>query len=648
MTDRPSTTGATLAGDAGAPGYYPDPSVPGFLRYWAGHAWVPGTSRPAPGPGEPLDPPRFVARYLSPPPYSLPPGLTFAAPADPAAPLVETGPIYFDETGAQAVFTMPAHPEPGAGGPGAGAAPGAVPGAVPGPGAAAEPGPGELEVRPRHQVESLRPVGPAGPLGPAGPVAAGSAEVTPWAVAGNGLQPVAVESWATAAALRLGSEDGSGGHPGLPAGAVVAPRKGRGARVAGAGGPEAREAESVARPLELPVQAEPEPVAGGTSGPRAARPLGGTPWHGGGAGDEAGDGSVGMAASPGALFEPVPVPVPAQSQQFAGRPASEPVSEPEPVSESAAEALPQPRSADSGSGWRADPQAQRGLMETGGAPRWVSWGVDPESGQTDEADEAEVEAAAPVETGPAGGDADGGGPEAERPGREPRAAHVTSERVRPPRRAEQTRPEQTRPEQPRPEQARAERPRTGSSARRSAPATTPAAGKRRPAAPAQVSAGVGARTFAWLVDAAVTVVVGAAVAVPLAATVRAHVQAKIDQAALAASMTGRQRQVWLLDGTVLGRVGVLLGVLLVFGLLYQVLPIARTGQTFGKRMARVRVVAAGGTGAPGFGRSLVRWLVRGLGTAVLLGPVAALLDRPARRGWHDRAARTRVVRAERG
>ncbi|WP_318552238.1 RDD family protein [Kitasatospora fiedleri] len=149
-------------------------------------------------------------------------------------------------------------------------------------------------------------------------------------------------------------------------------------------------------------------------------------------------------------------------------------------------------------------------------------------------------------------------------------------------------------------------------------------------------------------DGAVTAVVGAAVAVPLAGTVRAHVQQKIDQAELAARMTGRQHQVWLLDGTVLGRVGVLLGVLLVFGLLYQVLPIARTGQTFGKRLARVRVVAAGGAGAPGFGRSLVRWLVRGLGTAVLLGPAAALLDRTARRGWHDRAARTRVVRVERG
>ncbi|MFR9755572.1 RDD family protein [Streptomyces sp. TR06-5] len=35
------------------PGYYPDPSIPGYIRYWNGSAWTPGTSRPAPGPGEP-------------------------------------------------------------------------------------------------------------------------------------------------------------------------------------------------------------------------------------------------------------------------------------------------------------------------------------------------------------------------------------------------------------------------------------------------------------------------------------------------------------------------------------------------------------------------------------------------------------------
>ncbi|MBX9398068.1 RDD family protein [Streptomyces sp. TRM72054] len=58
-------------------GYYPDPSIPGYVRYWNGAAWVPGTSRPAPADGEPLAPP---------------PGVR------PAQPTVEeTGPHFFDE-----------------------------------------------------------------------------------------------------------------------------------------------------------------------------------------------------------------------------------------------------------------------------------------------------------------------------------------------------------------------------------------------------------------------------------------------------------------------------------------------------------------------------------------------------------------------
>ncbi|WP_406058671.1 RDD family protein [Streptomyces sp. NBC_01077] len=39
-------------------GYYPDPSIPGYIRFWNGGAWVPGTSRPAPTDGEvPQGPP---------------------------------------------------------------------------------------------------------------------------------------------------------------------------------------------------------------------------------------------------------------------------------------------------------------------------------------------------------------------------------------------------------------------------------------------------------------------------------------------------------------------------------------------------------------------------------------------------------------
>ncbi|WAZ22055.1 RDD family protein [Streptomyces cinnabarinus] len=60
-------------------GYYPDPSIPGYVRYWNGASWVPGTSRPAPTDGEPLAPP---------------PGPNQASPA---GPVEETGPHFFDE-----------------------------------------------------------------------------------------------------------------------------------------------------------------------------------------------------------------------------------------------------------------------------------------------------------------------------------------------------------------------------------------------------------------------------------------------------------------------------------------------------------------------------------------------------------------------
>ncbi|MGW1293439.1 RDD family protein [Streptomyces sp. NPDC002533] len=60
-------------------GYYPDPSIPGYVRYWNGASWVPGTSRPAP--------------------RQTGPAATGPAPAAGAqtAPVEETGPIFFDE-----------------------------------------------------------------------------------------------------------------------------------------------------------------------------------------------------------------------------------------------------------------------------------------------------------------------------------------------------------------------------------------------------------------------------------------------------------------------------------------------------------------------------------------------------------------------
>ncbi|MFE1954366.1 RDD family protein [Streptomyces sp. NPDC059524] len=67
-------------------GYYPDPSIPGYVRYWNGAAWVPGTSRPAPSDGEPLPAPAGAASAQAPAPAAAEP-----------APAEETGPVFLDE-----------------------------------------------------------------------------------------------------------------------------------------------------------------------------------------------------------------------------------------------------------------------------------------------------------------------------------------------------------------------------------------------------------------------------------------------------------------------------------------------------------------------------------------------------------------------
>lgn len=61
-------------------GYYPDPSIPGYVRYWNGASWVPGTSRPAPEQGEA-------------PPAAAPAPSPTPAPA----PVDETGPVFLEE-----------------------------------------------------------------------------------------------------------------------------------------------------------------------------------------------------------------------------------------------------------------------------------------------------------------------------------------------------------------------------------------------------------------------------------------------------------------------------------------------------------------------------------------------------------------------
>ncbi|MGK5694418.1 RDD family protein [Streptomyces sp. URMC 128] len=70
-------------------GYYPDPSIPGYVRYWNGASWVPGTSRPAPKDGETLAPPPGAGSGAG----AEQPGTAGSA----SGSVEETGPHFFDE-----------------------------------------------------------------------------------------------------------------------------------------------------------------------------------------------------------------------------------------------------------------------------------------------------------------------------------------------------------------------------------------------------------------------------------------------------------------------------------------------------------------------------------------------------------------------
>ncbi|WP_159048508.1 DUF2510 domain-containing protein, partial [Streptomyces sp. NRRL F-6492] len=78
-------------GEVPQAGYYPDPSIPGYIRYWNGGAWVPGTSRPAPSdddapphpPAAPAGP--ILASGPAPAPVAAPAPAPAAGPERPAA-----------------------------------------------------------------------------------------------------------------------------------------------------------------------------------------------------------------------------------------------------------------------------------------------------------------------------------------------------------------------------------------------------------------------------------------------------------------------------------------------------------------------------------------------------------------------------------
>ncbi|MFJ4845420.1 RDD family protein [Streptomyces sp. NPDC088733] len=153
---------------------------------------------------------------------------------------------------------------------------------------------------------------------------------------------------------------------------------------------------------------------------------------------------------------------------------------------------------------------------------------------------------------------------------------------------------------------------------------------------------LGKRLLARVVDSLLTGAVVAAAAVPLGTAAYEHVQDKMD----AARLSGGTVTVWFLDGTTGTQLGIVLGVALVAGVLFEVLPTAKWGRTLGKKLCGLRVLDIEDRHAPGFGRSLLRWLTRTVPAALLIGFLGLLwcaFDRPWRQCWHDKAARTFVA-----
>ncbi|MER8102730.1 RDD family protein [Kitasatospora sp. NPDC094016] len=533
MTDRPFA-GAGDSAVGPEPGYYPDPSIPGFVRYWGGSAWVPGTSRLAPAEGEVLDPPRFAsrrpaagaagtARAVPPPavpeaavpetavPEEAVPEPSWGRTARGGAGGGDTGPVYFDQTTGGAKFVLGSRAAEVIGGP--------VFRTV-----------GEPEASENPETPGLEMAAVEVPV-------FGEA-ILDEAVLG---EPVVGVSAVGVSAVGGAAGQGEAEEPGWQ----VVPRAQRGLMEAGdepnrvswgvlSGAPDGEEgrAREVRASVAVPVRPSVGVEVAAASGAPATVPA-----------------AVAVREAPSSVASSVAASVPA-AVRGAGR-AVEPASEP---------VVPAP------------------------APAPVAAGVVP----------VRAQGRPPAPAAPAG----------------------SLPVVRPAREAV---------------------------ARRGHAPTAPA-----PTVPASATpAGLGRRLAARAVDTVVLLVVAVAAGIPLGRSASEHLQQKLDQARMASSLTRRQVQVWLVDDVVLGKVAVLLGILLFVSLLYEVLPTARTGQTFGKRLARIRVADAAAPAARtrlSLGRSLLRWAVRQLGLLLLVGLVWPVFDRPARRGWQDRAARTRVVR----
>ncbi|WP_432096259.1 RDD family protein [Streptomyces sp. bgisy100] len=579
-----------------SPGYYPDPSIPSYIRYWNGSSWVPGTSRPAPKDGE--ETPGAPAAAT---PAVAAPG---AVPGDRSMSMEESGPVFLDEDPALAASSAGSLPETGSGAPDG----------------TSQPAGSRSEPASAWQADASRQTG-------------------------FGAEQERRISWGAESADTPGAY---GAAPSVGDGPGAAPG-GVGGESVGAGGA----AQDVGRPVSGafgPPQ-DPEQPADARAGAGSAdrnEPSGRSPEAAGGA-------PAGTTDRQG----------PSATVQLGARTGSGPAGRDRHDGTMTLRADAGERGASSGADRKDGTLTIRAARP--GAARERIDAIPPQPGPE-----------APSATGQAA---------SAQPERAPSAQSVPPQQTP----ASPSAPTPHQPSVPAQQQA----PGTGPAAPQSPVTQGPGGGQpswaqqvHRLATPDQAAAGaaqgqglpgqggagqggaegvipwrppvddpflraaqaqasarpapLGRRFAARLIDTVLLGGVVAAAAVPLISLALGHIDDKLEKARL----TGETVTVWLVDGTTAGYFGAVLGVLLVAGVLYEALPVAKWGRTVGKRLCGVQVLDIETHDSPSFGGALRRWLLYGLLGVLAVGIVNVLwclFDRPWRQCWHDKAARTFVA-----
>ncbi|MGP3970263.1 RDD family protein [Streptomyces sp. 6N223] len=584
------------AGNAsGAPGpdWYPDPSIPGYIRYWNGTSWVPGSSRPEPREGEPMPAPPGGAALTAPAPAQrLPAARSESAP--PAVPDWAARPQQAADAVADAAASPAQGPEPGE-------ERDREPGPDARPGPDAEPAPGSTlpELRRRGEVAPTRPAGSGGEPAPA------------WTADARQQQGLGGDRRVT-----WGSDEDVSTSPVIAAGRVdprgsfrLAPAEGSpspdspASPEEGAPGREEREENAEATGPRDAGRAPGEPDSHErTVGLRLADIQGAASWRQQvhelaqqqSPPDAPATPSVPPALTPPSTSARRPEPeAPAQQAALPTQPAVQPPPQPQP------QAQPQPQ---------VPPQHQpqpRDVPAQPGPPPASQGGY-----------------------GYPGPPADQGGYGYPRPAAQPMP--------------QQPAPPQQVPHQPGPSPLQGH----GDSPFVQPDPLTPLITPRSDPAFANPGnaypAGLGRRLLARIVDSLLPAGGAVAVALPLLGKARDHIDAQID----AAEHAGVTKDIWLIDGTTGGYLAMVVGVFLGLGLLLEALPTGLTGRSLGKAVCGLRVMDVARQDKVSLGAALLRWLVYSVLGLLVIGIVNVLWclrDRPWRQCWHDKAAGTFVA-----